>query len=139
MAKKISLSEKSINVENSLLVFVRFSFGCYTFVNNQQIDFKQTEVMNKFGDLIRSTREEKELLLRHIAAELDVDTALISKIERGEKTAKREHVLTLAQLFNINPEELIALWLADQVAHLVESEPQAEQAIRIALNNIIGG
>jgi transcriptional regulator with XRE-family HTH domain len=94
--------------------------------------------MNKFGDLIRSTREEKELLLRHIAAELDVDTALVSKIERGEKTAKREHVLALAQLFNINPEELIALWLADQVAHLVESEPQAEQAIRIALNNIIG-
>jgi transcriptional regulator with XRE-family HTH domain len=94
--------------------------------------------MNKFGDLIRSTREEKELLLRHIAADLDVDTALISKIERGEKTAKREHVLALAQLFNINPEELTALWLADQIAQLVESEPQAEQAIRIALNNIIG-
>ena len=49
--------------------------------------------MNKFGDLIRSTREEREMLLRHIAAELDVDTALVSKIERGEKTAKREHVL----------------------------------------------
>jgi hypothetical protein len=30
------------------------------------------------------------------------------------------------------------LWLADQVAHLVESEPQAEKAIRIALKNIIG-
>lgn len=41
--------------------------------------------MNKFGDLIRSSREEKEMLLRHIAAELDVDTALLSKIERGEK------------------------------------------------------
>lgn len=94
--------------------------------------------MNKFGDLIRNTREEREMLLRHIAAELDVDTALVSKIERGEKTAKREHVLALAQLFNINPEELIALWLADQVAHLVECEPQAEKAIRIALNNIIG-
>lgn len=94
--------------------------------------------MNKFGDLIRNTREEKELLLRHIAAVLDVDTALVSKIERGEKTAKREHVLALAQLYSIDPDKLIALWLADQVAHLVESEPQAEQAIRIALNNIKG-
>ncbi|MCB9043393.1 MAG: helix-turn-helix transcriptional regulator [Chitinophagales bacterium] len=92
--------------------------------------------MNKFGDLIRSTREEREMLLRHIAAELDVDTALVSKIERGEKTAKREHVLALAQLFNINPEELIALWLADQVAHLVESEEQALQALKIAEQEI---
>lgn len=94
--------------------------------------------MNKFGDLIRNTREEKEMLLRHIAAELDVDTALVSKIERGEKNAKREHVLALAHLFNINSDELIALWLADQVSHLLDSEPQAERAIRIALNNIIG-
>ncbi|AIY12097.1 helix-turn-helix domain-containing protein [Cellulophaga baltica] len=92
--------------------------------------------MNKFGDLIRSTREEKELLLRHIAAELDVDTALVSKIERGEKTAKREHVLALAQLFTINPEELIALWLADQVSELVENEEQALQALKIAEKEI---
>lgn len=88
--------------------------------------------MNKFGDLIRNTREEKELLLRHIAAALDVDTALVSKIERGEKIAKREHVLALAQLFNINPEELIALWLADQVYTLVANEEQALDALRVA-------
>jgi len=94
--------------------------------------------MNKFGDLIKSKREEKEMLLRHIATKLDVDPALVSKIERGEKPAKREHLLALAQLFNINSEELIALWLAYQASYLVESEPQAEQAIRIALNNIIG-
>lgn len=99
---------------------------------------QQTDLMNKFGDLIRNTREEKELLLRHIAAELDVDTALVSKIERGEKTAKREYVLALAQLYSIDPDKLIALWLADQVARLVKGEPQAKQAIRIALNNIIG-
>lgn len=88
--------------------------------------------MNKFGDLIRNTREAKELLLRHVAAELDVDTALISKIERGEKTAKREHVLALAQLFNINSEELLALWLADQVYTLVIDEEQALDALKVA-------
>lgn len=113
-------------------LLVHFSFVCCTFVNNQQIDLKQKRIMNKFGDLIRNTREEKELLLRHIAATLDVDTALVSKIERGEKIAKREHVLALAQLFNINPEELIALWLADQVYTLVANEEQALDALRVA-------
>jgi transcriptional regulator with XRE-family HTH domain len=92
--------------------------------------------MNKFGDLIRSTREEKELLLRHIAAELDVDTALVSKIERGEKTAKREHVLALAQLLQINPKLLITLWLADQVTHLIENEDLALQALEVAEEEI---
>jgi transcriptional regulator with XRE-family HTH domain len=112
-------------------------FVLHLLLLNKWISDKQ-KVMNKFGDLIRSIREEKEMLLRHIAAELDVDTALVSKIERGEKTAKREHVLALAKLFQLDSNELTALWLADQVSHLVENEDQAEKAIRIALKEIVG-
>ncbi len=48
--------------------------------------------MNKFGELLRSRRETKQLLLRHVAAELDIDTAMLSKIERGEKIAKHEFI-----------------------------------------------
>lgn len=88
--------------------------------------------MNKFGDLIRSKREEQEMLLRHLSAELDIDTAMLSKIERGEKTAKREHIEPLAKLFNIDYNELFSLWLADQVFQLVENEEQALQALQIA-------
>lgn len=88
--------------------------------------------MNKFGDLIRSKREEQEMLLRHLSAELDIDTAMLSKIERGEKTAKREHIFHLAKIFKLDYKELFSLWLADQVFHLVENEEQALQAIKIA-------
>ena len=49
--------------------------------------------MNNFGELIRAKREEKEMLLRHLAAQLDIDTAQLSKMERGERTVRREHVL----------------------------------------------
>jgi len=38
--------------------------------------------MNKFGYLTRPKREEQEMLLRHFA-ELDIDTAMLSKIDRG--------------------------------------------------------
>lgn len=92
--------------------------------------------MNKFGDLIRSKREEKEMLLRHLSAELDMDTAMLSKIERGEKTAKREHVEQLANLFKIDYNELFSLWLADQVVQLVENEEQALQALKIAAKEL---
>ncbi|APG64635.1 hypothetical protein LPB136_04310 [Tenacibaculum todarodis] len=88
--------------------------------------------MNKFGDLIRFKREEQEMLLRHLSAELDIDTAMLSKIERGEKTAKREHIQTLAKLFKLDYNELFSLWLADQVFQLVENEEQALRALKIA-------
>ena len=87
--------------------------------------------MNKFGDLIRSKREEQEMLLRHLSAQLDMDTAMLSKIERGEKTLKREHIETLAKLFNIDCNYLFSIWLADQVFQLVENEKQALQALKI--------
>ena len=49
---------------------------------------------NSIGEILRKRREEKGLLLRQVAALLDVDTAILSKIERGERKAKKE------QMFN---------------------------------------
>ena len=88
--------------------------------------------MNKFGDLIRAKREEQKMLLRHLSAELDIDTAQMSKIERGERTAKREHVHQLIKIFRLNEEEATALWLADQVYAVVADEDVALKALAIA-------
>lgn len=88
--------------------------------------------MNKFGDLIRAKREEQEMLLRHLSAELDIDTAQMSKIERGERTAKREHVHQLIKIFKLNEEEATALWLADQVVNLIGNEDDALNALKVA-------
>ncbi|MEY8022101.1 helix-turn-helix domain-containing protein [Muriicola sp. SD30] len=93
--------------------------------------------MNKFGELIRSKREEQEMLLRHLSSELDIDTAMLSKIERGEKIAKREHIKYLAKLFKLDYNELFSLWLADQVYKLVKNEKQALQALKIAENGLM--
>ncbi|GAK89001.1 hypothetical protein JCM19297_3525 [Nonlabens ulvanivorans] len=76
------------------------------------------------------------MLLRHLSAELDIDTAMLSKIERGEKTAKREHIEPLAKLFKLDYNELFSLWLADQVFQLVENEEQAKAALQIVLKEI---
>ncbi|RAV28051.1 MULTISPECIES: helix-turn-helix domain-containing protein [Sinomicrobium] len=88
--------------------------------------------MNRFGELIRTKREEKEMLLRHLSAELDIDTALLSKIERGEKTAKREYITLLAKIFELDYNQLFSLWLADQIYKLIENEDLALEALKIA-------
>lgn len=88
--------------------------------------------MNKFGEIIRQRREEKELLLRHVAAQLDVDTALLSKIERGERNAKREHVELLAKILDLNPNELLTFWLADKVYGVIGDEEVGLNALKVA-------
>ena len=50
--------------------------------------------MKTFGNIIRHKREEKGLLLRQVAAALEIDQALLSKIERGQRNAKKQLVLS---------------------------------------------
>jgi transcriptional regulator with XRE-family HTH domain len=46
--------------------------------------------MNSFGEYLREQRENKGLPLRKVAAELDIDTSILSKIERNEREATKE-------------------------------------------------
>jgi len=52
--------------------------------------------MLSLGETIRKLREEKELPLRTVAAYLDIDQAILSKIERGLRKPNRELVIQLA-------------------------------------------
>ncbi len=76
------------------------------------------------GLRIKELREEKGLLQRHLSADLEIDTPMYSKIERGERKAKREQVIQMAKIFEADEKELLALWLAGQVYELVKDEPE---------------
>lgn len=92
--------------------------------------------MNNFGELIRAKREEKEMLLRHLAAQLDIDTAQLSKMERGERTVKREHVTQLINIFNLDPSKVFSVWLSDQIVALITNEDEALNALKMAEKQI---
>ena len=49
-----------------------------------------------FGKKIRELRDEQGVLQRQLAALLEIDTPMFSQIERGDRRAKREHVIKLA-------------------------------------------
>jgi len=75
---------------------------------------KQATVNIYLGQKIRELREKQRLLLRQVAAHLEVDTALISKIERGKRKASKEQVIKIANFLKANEDELLTLWLADK-------------------------
>jgi len=78
--------------------------------------------MNKFGEKVRKLREDNNMLLRHLAAKLDIDSAQLSKIERGERRAQREQVIMIAEILSTDREELLSLWLAAKVYDIVKDE-----------------
>lgn len=83
-----------------------------------------------FGEKIRQLREGRKILQRQLAASLGIDTPMFSKIERGERKAKREHVLVLAELLDTDTQELLTLWLAERVYEMVKDEDVASNALK---------
>lgn len=84
------------------------------------------------GSRIRELRDEHHVLQRQLAALLEIDTPMFSKIERGDRRAKRVQVEKLAEYFKVSEKELLALWLADKVMDAVEDGGEAKQeAIKI--------
>jgi len=64
--------------------------------------------MKTFGEYIRKIREEKDLPLRKVAAVLDIDTSILSKIERNERRATSEMIPLLAEILE-KPEKEIQI------------------------------
>jgi transcriptional regulator with XRE-family HTH domain len=85
---------------------------------------------------IRELRESKQILQRHISAALDMDNAMYCKIEKGERRAKREQIHKIADILQADPDELLTLWLADQVAGVVADESVAIEALRVEEDNV---
>ncbi|MEO2070320.1 MAG: helix-turn-helix transcriptional regulator [Zunongwangia sp.] len=90
----------------------------------------------KLGNRIKELRESQGLLQRQLSAQLEIDTPMFSKIERGERRAKREQVLKIAELLKADEQELLALWLADQILEITTDEEQALQALKMATKDI---
>ncbi len=92
--------------------------------------------MNSFGDKIRKLREHKKLPLHTVAAYLNIDQAILSKIERGQRKASREQVVMLAKYFKVKKNELIIAWLSDKLVYEVEDEKSALEALQAAEEKI---
>ncbi len=88
--------------------------------------------MDTFGDTIRKLREERELPLRTVAAFLDIDQAILSKIERGHRKPSRENVVKLAAYFKVKENDLLVAWLSDKLVYELEDEEVALKALQVA-------
>ncbi len=88
--------------------------------------------MDTLGAIIRKLRKESKLPLRLVADFLELDQAVLSKIERGQRNITREQVIKLADYFKVSQEDLIVPWLSDKIMYTVSDEESALKALLLA-------
>ena len=82
-----------------------------------------------FGNRIKELRDEHGILQRQLAALLEIDTPMFSKIERGDRKAKREQVVKLAEYFQQDEKEMLTIWLADKFIDAVKDVQERELCV----------
>ena len=89
------------------------------------------------GQKIKELSLENGVLQRQLASLLEIDTPMFSKIERGNRRAKRTQVVQIANYFNVDEKELLTLWVADKVLDAVKNEEELKSdAIKVAQSSI---
>lgn len=89
-----------------------------------------------FGECLRKLREDQNLPIRKVASELDIDPSTLGKIERGERTANKEMIPILADLFGIEEKTLGLIFFSDKVAYQIIEEENTNEILKVAEEKI---
>ncbi|ERJ60215.1 helix-turn-helix domain-containing protein [Sphingobacterium paucimobilis] len=89
------------------------------------------------GEKLKSLREEKQITQRQLASVLEIDTATYCKIEKGDRRARREQIMVLAETLQIDSKELLRLWSADKVYDLIVDEDEATKILDVVAESIV--
>ena len=81
------------------------------------------------GENRKEFREAKGLIHWQIFAKLDFDTAKLSKMGRSDRPVIKKYLSKVTKLYRANEQELLALWLADEVYNVVPYQDVALEAM----------
>ncbi|HRA60102.1 MAG TPA: helix-turn-helix transcriptional regulator [Bacteroidia bacterium] len=84
------------------------------------------------GEIIREKREKKGLLLRQVSAQLDIEPAILSKIERGERKPTRDQINKLTDILEIDKETLLVQFLSEKILYEIQHEDLGMKALKVA-------
>ena len=88
--------------------------------------------METLGDILKNSREEKNLILRKVAAKVDVDQSLISKFEKNERRPTMEQLKRLAKFYNLSETQLVINWYSEKIAEELKNTVSTSEILRIA-------
>ena len=88
--------------------------------------------MKTLGDTLKNAREEKHLILRKVAAEVDIDQSLISKFEKNDRKPTREQLTRLANFYNLSESDLVINWESEKIAENLLYTESSSEILKVA-------
>ena len=85
-----------------------------------------------FGEYIRELRTEKGLTLTQLAAQLNLDSANLSKIENNKRDFDQKRLPVLAKIFGLKLEELKNEYITDQLGKQIYELNCTKQLLKVA-------
>ncbi len=92
--------------------------------------------MKTVGQIIRTKRETLGLLLRQVSAYADIDQAILSKIERNERKPTKDLILKIAEILQLDKQELLVQFMSDKIAYEIADEDCASRVLKVAEEKI---
>jgi|TARA_B110000908_G_C10247221_1_gene449563 transcriptional regulator with XRE-family HTH domain len=92
--------------------------------------------METIGQILRNKRQALGLLLRQVSAYVDIDQAILSKIERNERKPTKEMLVKLAEILKLDNEELLVQFISDKIAYEIADEDCASKVLKVAEKKI---
>lgn len=81
--------------------------------------------MDTIGELLRKEREKRGLLLRQVASAIDMDQAVLSKIEREERKATKKQLLDLIKYYGLAEKQILVEWNSQKLLKQLKNENYA--------------
>ena len=88
--------------------------------------------MKTVGQIIRAKRESLGLLLRQVAYYVDIDQAILSKIERNERKPTKKNIIKLAEILKLDTEYLLVQFMSEKIAYEIAEEECANKVLKVA-------
>lgn len=92
--------------------------------------------METIGQILRNKRHELGLLLRQVSAYVDIDQAILSKIERNERKPTKEMLEKLAEILQLDKDDLLVQYISDKIAYEIADEDFANRVLKVAEKKI---
>ncbi|MFH1195381.1 MAG: helix-turn-helix transcriptional regulator [bacterium] len=137
ISKKLHLLESLCIVDDFYLIkHLTNNQKCIYLDNNCQDNILSMQKVETFGEKLRKLREDNEMPLRKLAAQLDIDQSTLSKIERNERSANLDLIERISKIFKVSKKDLRVAFLSDQIAYKVLDEDYGVEALQVAENKL---
>lgn len=91
--------------------------------------------MKTLGETLKCAREEKDLILRKVAAEVDIDQSLISKFEKNERKPTMEQIVRLVKFYELSESDLMINWFSEKIAEEIKDIESTSEILKVAQEN----